>query len=352
MRENREAHTSKRKKRPTAKKYAKQRMTKEEHRKHLKRLYLKTLLITLAVCLALLGAAYGVFLYMIGGLDRTEVDEDNLSVNESVNEKVINIALYGIDSRNHDYNGRSDVVMVASVNTKTGQVKLVSIARDTYVAIPGYNNTRINHAFSYGGPELAIRTLNENFGLDVTDYVAVNFDSLAEVIDAMGGVEVDVTEAERRQINAYLLSGEPLYETGYITLNGPQAVSYSRIRKIDNDDMRTSRQREVLASLFEKAKEINPLEYPSYVRKFAPMVQTSLSNDELLKLASVGLKGSSLTLDQAAFPNEYIHAEGKIIGKAWYYIYDLAQAKDMLHKYLYEDIPFAQYASSGDEEKD
>ncbi len=110
MRENREAHTSKRKKRPMAKKYAKQSMTREEHRKHLKRLYLKTLLITLAVCLALLGAAYGVFLYMVGGLDRTEVDEDKLSVNESVNEKVINIALYGVDSRNHDYNGRSDVV--------------------------------------------------------------------------------------------------------------------------------------------------------------------------------------------------------------------------------------------------
>lgn len=187
--------------------------------------------------------------------------------------------------------------------------------------------------------------------MDVTDYVAVNFDSLAEVIDAMGGVEVDVTEAERQQINAYLLSASP-FTKRYIALNGPQAVSYSRIRKIDNDDMRTSRQREVLASLFEKAKEINPLEYPSYVRKFAPMVQTSLSNDEILKLASVGLKGSSLTLDQAAFPNEYIHAEGQTIGGAWYYVYDLAQAKDMLHKYLYEDIPFAQYASSEDEEKD
>ena len=79
------------------------------------------------------------------------------------------------------------------------------------------------------------------------------------------------------------------------------------------------------------------------------MVQTSLSNDELLKLASVGLKGSSLTLDQAAFPNEYIQAEGQTIGGAWYYVYDLAQAKDMLHEYLYQDIPFAQYASSGDE---
>ena len=152
--------------------------------------------------------------------------------------------------------------------------------------------------------------------------------------------------------NFYYLIPKNYLQHKCLTWCLPQAVSYSRIRKIDNDDMRTSRQREVLASLFEKAKEINPLEYPSYVRKFAPMVQTSLSNDELLKLASVGLKGSSLTLDQAAFPNEYIHAEGKIIGKAWYYIYDLAQAKDMLHKYLYEDIPFAQYASSGDEEKD
>lgn len=345
MQENRERRTPKRRKRQAVQKHTKQRRTKEERRKHLKRLYLKTFLITAAVCLALLGAAYGVFLYMVGGLNRAEVDEDKLSVNESVDEKVINVALYGLDSREHDYSGRSDVIMIASVNSKTGQVKLISVARDTYASIPGYQNDKINHAYAYGGPELAIQTLNENFDMDITDYVAVNFDSLAEVIDAMGGVEVDVTEAERQQINAYLLAGEPLYETGYIALTGPQAVSYSRIRKIDNDDMRTSRQREVLASLFEKAKDINPLEYPSYVRKFAPMVQTSLSNDEILKLASVGLKGSSLTLEQAAFPNEYIASEGKIINGKWYYVYDLAQAKDMLHQYLYENIPFAEYGT-------
>ena len=161
---------------------------------------------------------------MIGGLDRTEVDEDNLSVNESVNEKVINIALYGVDSRNHDYNGRSDVVMVASVNTKTGQVKLVSIARDTYVAIPGYNNTRINHAFPMAGLSLPSAP-SMKFRLGCHRLRRRQFRFPRRVIDAMGGVEVDVTEAERRQINAYLLSGEPLYETGYITLNGPQAVS-------------------------------------------------------------------------------------------------------------------------------
>lgn len=316
----------------------------EEKKKRLKRLYIKTLAITLAVCIALMGAVYGVFLYLVGGLNRSEIDESKLSVNEEYgDDKIMNIALYGVDSRNNDYEGRSDAIMIASVNGKTGKVKLISIARDTYVSVPGYYDTKINHAYAYGGPELAIQTLNENFGMNITDYVTVNFDSLAEVIDEMGGVMVDVTEAERQQVNAYLLSGEPLQETGYINLNGPQAVSYSRIRKIDSDSMRASRQREVLASLFEKAKGINPLEYPSYVRKFAPMVETSLSNEEILKIASVGLKGTDLTLEQAAFPNDYIASTGQTIGGVWYYVYDLEQAKDMLRQLIYEDIPFEQY---------
>lgn len=314
---------------------------KEERKKRLQRLYFKTLAITLAVCVALMGVGYGMFLYMVGGLNRAELDESNLSVNESADEKIINLALFGVDSRNHDYVGRSDAIMIASINGKTGQVKLISVARDTYVSISGYGQTRINHAYAYGGAELAIQTLNETFGMDITDYVTVNFDSLAEVIDEMGGVMVDVTEAERQQINAYLLEGAPLQETGYITLNGPQAVSYSRIRKIDSDTMRASRQREVLASLFEKAKEINPLEYPAYVRKFSSMVETSLSNEEILKIAAVGLK--DLSLEQAAFPNDYIHSEGQTIGGAWYYVYDLEQAKDMLQQYIYEDIPFEAY---------
>ena len=319
----------------------------EERRKHLKRLYFKTLAITLALCLALMGVVYGVFLYMVGGLNRAEIDEGNLSAQESIDERIINIALYGVDSRNNDYVGRSDAILVCSVNGKTGKIKLVSVARDTYVSVPGYYNTKINHAYAYGGPELAIQTLNENFGLDITDYVTVNFESLADIIDEMGGVMIDVTEEERYQINAYLQRGEPLSETGMVNLTGAQAVSYSRIRKIDSDSMRASRQREVLAALFDKALEINPLNYPSYVRKFAPMVETSLSNEEILKIAAVGLKNP--TLEQAAFPNEYISSAGQTIDGVWYYVYDLAQAKDMLHQYIYEDIPFAHYGLTEEE---
>ena len=316
-----------------------------EKKKRLRRLYFRTLFITLGILVAMMLLAYGVFSYLLGGLNRTTLDESKLSIHTGLsqnNEKITNIALFGLDSRNHDYVGRSDAILIASINGKTGQVKLVSVARDTYVTVPGYGRTKINHAYAYGGAELAIQTLNENFRLDITDYVSVNFDSLATVIDEMGGIDLEITEEERYQINAYLLEGEPLRESGLVHLNGPQAVSYARIRKIDSDAMRGQRQRNVLECLFEKAKAINPLEYPSYIRKFAPLVETSLTNEEILQLAAVGASGK-VTLQEDGFPNAYIYSEGQTIGGVWYYVYDLDQAADMLHDFLYEDIPFSQY---------
>ena len=98
--------------------------------------------------------------------------------------------------------------------------------------------------------------------------------------------------------------------------------------------------------MFDKALAVNPLEYPSYVRKFAPMVETSLSNDEILKIAKVGLK--SPKLEQAAFPNDHIYSTGQTINGGWYYVYDLEQATDMLQQYIYEDIPFEQYGATAE----
>ena len=316
----------------------------KEHKRHLKRLYIKTLVITLGIGFMLLGIGYGVFVSMLGGLNRSEIDEEKLSAGvQAGDNRIINIALYGVDSRDQNFKGRSDAIMIASINSRTGKIKLISVARDTYVSVPEHKKTKINHAYSYGGPELAIRTLNENFDLNITDYITVNFESLAGLIDEMGGVMIDVTEQEREQVNAYLLEGEPLQETGYVCLNGPQAVSYARIRKIDSDSMRAARQREVLSALFETAKGISSVNYPSYVKKFLPMVETSLSNEEILRIAAVGLKGSDLVLEQAAFPNDYLQARGETIGGVWYYVYDLEQAADMLRQYIQLDIPFERY---------
>ncbi|MBR6542180.1 MAG: LCP family protein, partial [Anaerotignum sp.] len=118
----------------------------EERKKRLRRLYFKTLAITLAICIALMGVGYGVFAYMLGGLNRSDIDENKLSANEGL-EGVINVALYGVDSRNNDYVGRSDAILICSINAETGKIKLVSIARDTYVSVPGHYNTKINHAY-------------------------------------------------------------------------------------------------------------------------------------------------------------------------------------------------------------
>ena len=320
-------------------------MQKErERKKRQRRLFVKTLFITLGICAALVLVAYGIFTYLLSDMERKDVDETQLSVNEELPKVsgITNIALFGLDSRQNAYEGRSDAIMVASVNHDTGKVKLVSVARDTYVDIPGHGGDKINHAYAYGGAELAIQTLNENFGMDITDYVSVNFDSLAVVIDAMGGIDLEVSELERQQINAYLLAGEPLWETGMVHLTGPQAVSYARIRKIDGDDMRTQRQRNVLACLFEKAKTIRMTEYPVYVKRFSSLVETSLSNQEILRLASIGMN-KGLGMELGAFPNEALPGQGKYIGERWYYVYDLEQAAEMLHAFIYDDIPFDRY---------
>ena len=328
------------------------RKKEKSKKKSLKSLYFQTLMITLGILLTFLLVLYGIFIYFVGGLNRMHLDESKLSVNAGLAQesgKITNIVLYGLDSRNHDYKGLSDVIMIASINSKDDKVKLISIARDTYVDVPGHGKTKITHAYSYGGAELAIQTLNENFDLNITDYVTTNFDSLAEVIDAVGGVDIEVSEAERRQINAYLLEGEPLRETGMVHLNGPQAVSYARIRKIDSDDMRTQRQRNVLEQVFKNAKNMSPLEYPGLIRQLAPLVETSLSNEEILQLVSVALTGG-LELEQGAFPNEYIESRGETIqGPGWVYIYDIEQAADMIHEFIYKDIPFSQYGMTEEE---
>ncbi len=322
--------------------------------KKLWRLYFKTLLLTLLGLCGVLAILYGIFVYMVGGLNRQSVDEDSLSVNEELSvygsQGIMNIALFGIDSQDEENKGRSDAILIASINGKTGKIKLISIARDTYVDVPEHGKTKINHAYAYGGPELSIQTINENFDLNIKDYVSVNFDSLADVIDEMGGIDLEVTDAERQQINNYLLKGEKLQESGSVHLTGPQAVSYSRIRKIDGDVMRGERQRKVLECLFQKALDINPLLYPSYVRKFSPMVETSLSNDEILKIASAGMK-SGVSLEQAGMPNGNIQAGGQTIGGVWYYVYDIEQAADMIEDFIYHDIPFDQYGKDVGEQE-
>ncbi len=333
------------------------RIQRKQKQHRMRRLFLKTICATFAVVLLLAGGAFAAFRYYTKDLKREAVDETALNVNtqqqkQSEEMKIKNVAVFGVDSRNGDDTGNSDAIMIVSVDGNRGKVKLVSIARDTYVDIPGYGKTKANHAYSYGGPELAMATLNENFGLDITDYVTVNFEQLAGIIEEMGGIDVELSETERVELNKYVAPGtEKVQEAGFVHLNGEQAVSYSRIRQIDSDDMRTSRQRRVMECLFEKREEISPLQYPAYIKSFMSMMETSLTDTEMLQMVPVAMN-KELVLEQDSFPNDYIDVIGeKLITEAeglklWVYQYDLEEAAQMLNTFLYEDIPFAEQKST------
>ncbi len=292
-------------------------------------------------------------------MERTELNTENLSVNTEAEKLysdlgVTNIILYGIDSRTMEEQSRSDAIMMLTVDTVNKKIKMTSIARDTYVDIQGYGKDKLNHAFAYGwaknsklsdGAELSIKTINSSFNLNIKDYVAVNFWALADIIDYIGGVEIDVDAAEQRDINKnYIphiremgIDCEDIATTGMQTLSGGQAVAYCRERYVGGDVMRGSRQREVLTAMFDKAKGISPAKYPGLISLILKECSTSLGNAELMELGSWAIANvTSLKFENLGLPTEDIDTGGTMINGVWYYTYDLDKAAQKIQEFITE----------------
>ncbi|MCM8711274.1 LCP family protein [Clostridium sp. SYSU_GA19001] len=324
-----------------------------------KKKHKKVLIISsIFVLLALVSAAVGGYLFL--QLDKMKTAElsksnDDLGINnealekiqqEDPNKDVINIALFGVDRRSSTGAGRSDSIMIASIDKKHKKIKLSSVMRDTYVAIPGRNNEKITHAYAYGGAQLAIKTLNENFQLNIKDYVTVDFFSLEKIIDALGGVTINVQKNEINLINSYMTevaaienkTPRNVTQAGTQTLNGMQAVAYSRIRYVGNGDYeRTERQRTVLTALFNKIQSAGITKYPSIVATLLPYTETSISKADILAMGTEVLTSGIKTLDQERFPVDG-YAKGQTINGASVIVTDLKVTTDQMHKYIYEDI--------------
>lgn len=260
---------------------------------------------------------------------------------------IVNIALFGVDQREGETAFRSDAIMILSVDRPDGQLKLSTVMRDTLVEVEGYGQQKITKAYYYGGPELAVKTLNQNFGLDIREFATVNFQQMAAIIDAVGGVEIDISAAEvenannsiREQSEVAGLPPDYIQSAGLQTLNGTQAVAYARIRYVGNADFeRTSRQREVLRKVFDKALSMNPLQYPEFARKFLPTVETSLDLGEILSLADIMLKKP--TLEDVRFPtNADLIGDGNItVGGESCLNVNLDTMSEKLHDFIYNDI--------------
>ena len=243
-------------------------------------------IIAVLVCILVIGvvAVYNTF----GKMEQVSVDTSDLSINyEEIQEfenyeDIINIALFGIDSVD-GVTGRSDSIMIATIDPIHNKLKLTSIMRDSYVNIPDRGMDKINHAYAFGGPQLAIKTINENFGLNITDYMSVNFTSLPVIIDVLGGVEINITDEEVAHISG-------INAAGTYTLTGDQALSYSRIRYASGGDyVRTERQRTVLNALFNRASTLSVTALPGLLNEVLPYVQTSMGTSDILSLGTKAL---------------------------------------------------------------
>ena len=258
------------------------------------------------------------------------VDHGVLELNKNLPDHIVNILLVGVDTRDRavtgekDGNQHGDVQIILSINTETGEVKLSSIQRDLYVTLPGYKSkNRINVAYDWGqsnpklngsGGQFAMRVINHNFDMNIEYYATINFYGLASVIDWLGGVDMELTAAEARHINAYLRQHPPAYDNhkgdGYVRqeldvrdgvqhLDGVQAVMYARTREIDNDFNRTERQRKLLEVLLRKVMSEN-MSIPRLMELMdavVPYVETNMNATDMFNLA-LGLLQSGI-IDRA-----------------------------------------------------
>lgn len=242
-------------------------------------------------------------------------------------DDIVNIAFFGLDRRNPDEASRSDSIMIVSLNRKSQKVKVTSLMRDMYVPIPGKTDNRINAAYAFGGAALAIKTINSNFGLDVRNFVMVDFFGLQDIIDMVGGVEIDVKANETSQCY--------VSKPGLQNLNGKQALAYSRIRKVGNGDYeRTERQRKVLNLLFKKIKSQGVAKLPGVINTLLPYVETSLSDNEITELALDALEFNTESIDQFRLPVDGTFRSQRIRGMA-VLVPNIEENKAKLKEFIY-----------------
>ena len=268
-------------------------------------------LIALIVALVILAA--GLLYALPPSLFSVEPEGADLSLTDGLPSSPANLLLLGLDALNENTR-RSDAILIVSIGY--GQVKLTSVLRDTVLDIPGHGPGKVNAAYAYGGPALVMKTLNENLGLNLMHYAAVDFRTLVEAVDALGGVELSVTEAEAAQVNRVLENARATLEAnGYAVptlaqsgddahLNGLQALAYARIRKLDSDFGRTGRQRRLLSAMLKKLRASlwNPARLIGLARSVLAAMDTNMSPVQLLSLGEKALAAPAP--DQLRLPVE------------------------------------------------
>ena len=298
-------------------------------------------------------AGFGIIYAMniLNKVDSVEIPKDDvdLGIKDDAIEHndVINIVLFGLDEPDSNNGGRSDSIMIASLDKVHKKIKLTSIMRDTYVNIPGHGMDKINHAHAFGGPELSIKTINQNFNMNIREFASVDFFGLENIINTLGGIEVDVKDNEVKHVNQGVRGmnimdgkrGKQITGSGLQKLTGRQAVSYSRIRRAgDGDFERTQRQRFVLEQVIHKGLNAGITKYPELLNTAFPFVKTSLSKKEILSLGTFVLTSGIDDVDKFRLPLNKFLSEERINGVAYIVPNTLEDNTEALRAFIYDDV--------------
>ncbi len=271
-------------------------------------------------------------------------DRDNNSVlqdiegNDLINDKmVLNIMLIGSDSMSAGDHGRSDSLLILSLDIRHKKIKVTSLMRDIWLTIPGYGQDRFNAAYAFGGPKLTIETIEKNFGIYIDRYAVVDFEGFSNIIDTLGGIDLELTSSECSYINKY--SGDPhtLRGSGMKHLTGLQALHYSRDRNsIGSDYDRTSRQRNVIKAVVNKLKTANIAQITELISKVGPMVTTDFKTSEISRLATKSPTYLNFPMEEFRLPTDDNVRNETFSQKMVLVINDMFKAKRDLLNFIYE----------------
>jgi LCP family protein required for cell wall assembly len=318
---------------------------------------LKKIVIFLAVLVIVFStAAFGYVYFKLNKIHDSSVDKNILGVSDYKTENgIINMLLICTDGIPGEKYSGYDAMMILTIDGKNKSLKLTSLVRDTYVNIPGHGKQKLTHAYVYGQENLLIETLEKNFELDIQNYAAVDFYSFIDIVDTLGGVEVEVQQNEINEMNKFIPetyewctspnkgSIEYVSNTGVQNLNGYQLLSYSRIRKNDSALERDRRQRNVIQGLINGVKDLPFTKYPRLVDTILPYVRTNMKPTQIIKLGGKVLGIGNLALKQMEFPiDDGVYSTGGIVGSAGWVLEFSQDSLDILHDFIFKDIIYNQ----------
>ena len=323
-------------------------MSKKKSNKGLKRLviFLAILVIALPIC------AFGYIYFKLNSMYDSGANQEILSNLDYKSEKgIINILLAGTDGRPGEKNSRSDAMMILTVDNKNKRLKLTSLERDSYVNIPGHGKQKLTHAYAYGGINLLTETIEDNFKVDIQNYAVVDFYSFMDIVDAIGGVTVNIKQSEIKELNKFIPetynwnksnnkgSIKYIKSAGTQNLNGYQALAFSRIRKNDSTTERDRRQREVIEGIMTSVKDLPITKYPQLLDTILPYIKTNMKPAQILSLGSKILSVGNFNIKQMNFPiDDCVHSIGGIYGNSGWVLRFDESTLDILHDFIFNNI--------------